>query len=230
MASNVSLTTLIATVRQRADIEGETLRFPDSELIAYINKSITELYDLLVTADEEYFLSQQLITTVSGTSSYALSADFYKVKGVDINIGTSQLIAAKPFMFAERNAFQNQSMAWGYDTTVYYRLRGNNIVFLPAPSGALAVTVWYIPTPGVLVAGSDTLDGVNGWEELVVADVAIKVGLKDEIAPEDMATRQARKSEALSRISTMKERDPGAPQRIIDTSAQNVLWPFRGAY
>lgn len=228
MARNVSLTTLIDYVRKRADIENETLRFPDLELTDYINQSITELYELLVAADEEYYLSSQIITTVSGTSTYALSADFFKLKGVDINLGNGVLLTAKPYMFAERNMYQNPYAVWAWNARVAYRARGNNVTFIPAASGIFTATIWYIPTPTKLVAGSDTFDGVDGWDELVVTDVAIKCGIKDQIPPEDMQVIMGRKAELVARITSMAERDIGAPQRIVDVTSINDSWPYRG--
>lgn len=88
MARNVTLTSLLAQVRQRADIENATARFPDAEVTEYINESIAELYDLLIGArGQEYYINSYSFGTTAGTVIYALPDDFYQLLGVDAALG-----------------------------------------------------------------------------------------------------------------------------------------------
>ena len=67
-----------------------------------------------------------------------------------------------------------------------------------------------------LVADSDAMDGVNGWEEYVVLDAAIKSLLKDE-SYEKVNALEQRKGMMLRRIQDiMSERDSGAAARVND--------------
>ena len=77
MARNVDLQTLRLMVRRRADIENDPFH-PDSEIDDYINESIAELYGKLVLArGDEYYATSVAGTTVGGTRTVALPADFF---------------------------------------------------------------------------------------------------------------------------------------------------------
>ena len=89
MADVVSLSTLRLLTKQRADMENSQF-ITDDEWRRMLNRSYAELYDLIVTSanSEDYFLNSSTITLVSGTQSYSLPTDFYKSRGVDLNIGS----------------------------------------------------------------------------------------------------------------------------------------------
>jgi hypothetical protein len=89
MTDYVALSDLRTLVRQRADQENSQF-VTDEELRQYINRGYAELYDLLVTnaTSEDYFLNSSTVTLVSGTQTYDLPADFYKLRGVDLNMGS----------------------------------------------------------------------------------------------------------------------------------------------
>ena len=87
MTDFVSLSDLRTLVRQRAAQENSQF-VTDEELRQYINRGYSGLYDLLVTNanSEDYFLNSSTVTLVSGTQTYDLPTDFYKLKGVDLNM------------------------------------------------------------------------------------------------------------------------------------------------
>ena len=90
MTDFVALNTLRDEARQRAD-QVNTTFVTDSELNGYLNNSWSELYDILVSKyHDDYFLTSTSITVTSGTSSYSLPSNFYKARGVDLNINDNQ--------------------------------------------------------------------------------------------------------------------------------------------
>lgn len=217
MARTVTLASLRTQVRQRADMEHSGF-VSDSELNTYINQSIAELYDLLVTkyGNDYYLASPYMFTTNTADDRYPLPADFLKLAGVDLVISADYRIALKPFMFQERNRLQN--FGGIYDTlgrsNIRYRVEANEIVISPKPDGAVSLWVWYVPCSPLLVNDSDTFDGFNGWEEYVVIDAAIKAAQKEE---SDVQVLFAQKAAMMKRIEEAAEnRDQGATQRVID--------------
>lgn len=218
MAQTVTLTQLINSVRLRADMVGNTF-CDDTEITEYINKSIAELYDLLLTTTyaDDYFVSSINIT-LTGASTYALTSAiplFYKLKGVDIQDG-AQWRSLKPFMFTERNRQRNASYA-GLIDQYRYRLVGGNLQFetnSPPPSGT--IKVWYVPVATRLASGSDTFDGINAWEEYVIIDAAIKCLMKEE---SDVTGLVRMKQAQMERImAAAPNRDAGEPQRVTDVN------------
>lgn len=95
-----------------------------------------------------------------------------------------------------------------------------------------------IPTPGTLTLSQNltapvvnqvvqvfsytqTMDWINGWEEYIVVDAAIKMLGKEE---SDVTVLGGRKAALLGRIQSIAEnRDQGEPGRTVD-SIGNYLW------
>lgn len=216
MALSVSLSTLRTRVRRMADVEGDTTRFPDAELTAYINESLTWVYDLLVEADENFYASTTpaTVSVVNGVSTYALSSSVYKVLGMDVSIG-GEVLTLRPFEWTERNRYTSIS-GWSVQNPLAYQLRGNNVSFIPTPTSSHTVSVYYVPAFALLSADGDTFDGVNGWEELAVIQAAIKVLRKDDRPTNEL---ERDRDVLLSRIEAMKpSRDLGSPHRVVDVA------------
>lgn len=237
MATTMSLSELMVAVRQRADMMpngyvpslGSTSYFvTDPELISYINQSYFELYDLMVSCfGEDYFVKTppQMIATVQGTALYALAADFYKLLGVDLLLGSTDdsAVTLKKFEFLARNryAVPNQQSFAGV-TNLRYRLQGNNLWLTPDPSGGQNIRVWYVPRLTPLAALVDTADGISGWTEYIITDAAIKCMQKQE---SDVSVLMAQKQSIASRVKTMADtRDAGAPPTVSDAIGNQLGW------
>lgn len=218
--------------RQRADLENSQY-VTDTELNGYINNSIAELQDLLIAAyDSDYYIEQITFNTVAKQTDYPLpdgilysaAKSFYKLKGVDAKILSSNYFALRPFNFNERN--RNEDYAWGFlnGPDVRYRMVGNNLRFSPAPDSALPIRLWYIPLADKLVADSDILKDLNAYSEYVVVDAAIKCRIKEEL---EIATLEGVKVALSKRISEMAQnRDAGQPESISDIYAENDDYYF----
>ncbi len=190
MPSLVTLGTLRTKARQRADMENSKF-ISDSEFNGIINDSAKELYDLLTTTYEDYYWTTSSISVVGGTDTYSLPDDFYKLLGVDeiLNQSTGQSISLKPFMFAERNAYTQ-------------------------PQVSYPVKLHYIPTMTEMVEDTDTFDGINGYEEYIIIDAAMKALIKEE---SDASALMAQKQAMIKRIQgAAPNRDAGRGQRVTD--------------
>jgi hypothetical protein len=172
-----TLTNLIADVRKRADVEGATARHPDADLTRYINQGGAALRDLLIEVrGRRYFRSTTPISVTAGTSVYGLPPDFQSLLMVRISTAPGQML--EPLM-PEDEAWMRDAQSSTQRPT-HYDLKAGNLEFLPVPTSAMTVTVDYIAAYADLVAGSDTLDGFDGWEEYVVSFAAKCVGVKDD--------------------------------------------------
>lgn len=184
MATNVTLEQLMLRVRQRSNLEGATAFITDAELIDNINQSIANWWDLvrLTTFQGQISRVQWPIVTVANQSLYALAPNNSSVISVDANIsGNSYAISAMPYQEEQRNMFKLLPfVGWSFGAvqSVWYQIQGTNINFLPTPTAGYNVTVNYVPTAPILSAPYDTLNSVNGWEEYVVLDAAMKCLIK----------------------------------------------------
>lgn len=169
----------------------------------YINASWQELYGILAQAfGSDYYVANPFAITTDGTNYlFALPSDFFKLEGVDLKLG-GKWTTLKTFAFGERN-------------------RGsisNNI-----PTAGLVLQAWYFPRPTLLAQDADTLDGVNGWEEYIVTDSAIKALEKEE---SDASMVMAQKQALKERIQEEADRrDAAMPAHIVDSQRANAEWP-----
>lgn len=223
MARTRTLANLREDVRKRADIEAATARFPDAEINEYINQSIARLYTWLDRLDGlAYAIGTQSITTVAGTSTYALDSEVWLVKRVQYIPSSGNAVLMRKFMQSEAPFLMN-SRGWNTIHPIYYRLiSASQIQFLPIPAAAHTVQVIYTPAPTRLSNDASTFDGLAGFEEWVVLDAAIRCKQKDSLDPSLLVAERA---EIEAWIAVMADRDAAEPDRVQDLQDYvNVVW------
>jgi hypothetical protein len=227
MANEVTLAQLRTRVRRRADMENTDF-VADAELNDFINESLSELHDLFITKYEHHILKSVEIALVSGQEVYSFGndfgiSDFMKIAGLDI-ISGSNVETLHPFMFRERNAYnQSPPLASGIDN-FKYSIQGEEIKLIPTPTNENTLRMWYIPQFTKMEVDldevGDTMPYMSpGWEEYAIVDSAIKCLQKEE---SDTQQLELKKMQLISRIDSIAaNRDSGEPMRITDVSASN---------
>jgi len=246
--AEMSLAQIRLTAQQRADRVGSNfLTLP--EWNSNINQSMYELYDLLITVYEDYFVATpaqftssggnvnqtylyplpdgQLSFTngITGTPGY-IAPPLYKLLGVDLGLNTANnaWVTIEKFNFIDRNTFIYPNTA----STIYgvfnlrYRLVGDNIEFIPTPSSGQFIRLWYYPRLKQLLQDTDlTSSSISGWIEYVIVDAAIKALQKEE---SDVSVLMAQKQALIKRIEdAAQNRDSGRPD-TISNSRQTNSW------
>ncbi len=220
----MSLLALRTLAQQEADmVNSNFVKLP--EWNTYINQSYFELYDLLVSLFEDYYLAQPYTFTTDGSNfQYSMPSDFYKLLGVDCaQAAGNARITLHKYDFIERNRYVYPSVTNTFFGVfnLRYRLLGSKLNFIPVPSAGQVITTWYIPKLTQLLQDTDIADGVSGWTEYIVVDAAIKALEKEE---SDVSALLVRKQALLDRIqSTAMNRDAGAPDTISPTR-NNGSW------
>lgn len=209
----VTLADVRNTVRQEADLVNSTF-VTDAELNGWIRKSYAELYGQIVQAfGTDYFVQTPStgyqFTTDGINQFFALPTSgsdqlCFKLLGVDVQVssGIQQWIALRPFAFADRNraAFPNTQI----------------------PQAGQVVRILYVPFPTLPTQDSDTLDGINGWDEFIVIDVALKCAGKEETDPSLlMARRQLMVDRLNSEIENRNASEHGG--RIVDINKRGYV-------
>lgn len=226
MSKTVSLTDLKTRCLEAADMVGSSF-VGSAELEAAINLAVAELYDLCVAAyGPAYFASSFTVDTVAGQDYVPLAgllfgSDFYQLLGIDAAID-GEPVTLHPFAFAARNRA-------GTDTgqPQLYRLHAQKILLSPIPDAVYTLTVHYVPVAPTLSAGgaTTTLDGINGWEQYVIASVAAVLLAKEESDP---GVWLAIKADVRRRIESMSHnRDAGAPDGVVDVRRHGRAYPGR---
>lgn len=231
----MTLSQLRLAAQQRADrVNSNFVTLP--EWNSYINQAMFELYDLLVTCYEDYFVAtpvsfacngnQYLFDLPNGFNTFLDPTNqtftpkaLYKLLGVDLalNNATNAYVTVNKFNFIDRNRFVYPNTA----STIYgvfnlqYRLMGTQIEFIPTPSGGQIIRLWYIPKLSQLLKENDvTTIGFSGWLEYVIVRAA-KYALDKEESDTSIMTQEI--LFLKTRIEeTAQNRDAGQPDKISD--------------
>lgn len=193
---------IVTTCERESDNVNQQFVADPAEWLDYVNASYKELYGLIVQAfGNDYFTqtpSSGYTFTTDGLNQYfALPDTFFKLLGVDLQVSgaPTNWVSLKPFNFSERNNI--------------------NIINSQVPMAGQTVRLFYVPRCSDITAAGDLIDGVNGWEEYIVADCCIKALAKEE---SDVSVFMARKKALLERIESEAEnRDAGMTGSIADT-------------
>jgi hypothetical protein len=214
MARTVTILEVMTRARERFDGVGDTDFMSDAELQKLVDAAYTELVDILVRAEIHQFETTTTITS-TGVTNYSLPADHYKTLAIDYRYATDRYVEVPLLTFAERNRESSRYFNQYGTAEVGYRVVGSEIVFSPAPATGQVFRHIYVPAPAKIsaVATSTTIDGIAGWDELLVIMVAISVRIKEEIDCRDL---KEQRDAMLARIYQMGvDRSPS--QRVVDT-------------
>lgn len=225
--ASVTLTTLTARSQAHCDMDNVTGLVTSAQWTQWINDSAYELWDLLQSLYDDELVKQAPVptATVINQEIYTLPSDFHKLSGIDIQMYGTDWHALHPLNFRERNVYRNAGALYPREAEMRYWLRGTPAVFhiLPVPTQVLPLMVWYVPEFTPFVAGSDSFNFGNGWEEYVAVDVAIKAMAKEEA---DTSELKMRKQALILRVQqAAQNRDMGANATIQDVNRDTWRWP-----
>jgi hypothetical protein len=203
----------------------------DAELDRYIDMSHAELYDILVGTYEDYYTIGPVLVTVAGTNIIPVPNDLYKLIAIDLAVSNQPdgWIPLRQFMMQERYKRSNllRSSVMGL-INVQYRLVGSQIILLPENQPNGTYRLFYVPkrTPCFTIAGqpdnqaTGTIDGIQGWQQYVIIDAAIKCLRKEESDVNFLLAEKAALKERIEDIAV--NRDAGSAQRVQDVSRSEL--------
>lgn len=204
MSLSVTLSSLLGSVREQADMVNSKF-VTDAWLTERINAHYAALYDILVSKGEDYYSTPVSFVVDGSSESYALPSSCYKLMGVDYTLN-GQRWPMKKFIFNERHRYNPVS------------------ALLPAQT----LTLWVTPPITKLVESTDTLDGVNGWEDYIIYSSAIDALQKEE---SDTTDTERRLLAVKARIESMSsDRDQGSPERVKDVTSVSSLFDQGTSY
>lgn len=235
----MSLGQIRLAAMQRADrVNSNFVTKP--EWTSYINQSMFELYDLLVTVYEDLYVATPVqfasdgttflypLPTGSNTFMNGLSPSttftppaFYKLMGVDqaIQNAPNAYITLTKFNFIDRNnyIFPNTSSSLYGVFNPQYRLLGNNqIEFIPTPSANQFFRIWYVPRLTELLQDTDTtITGISGWIEYVIVKAAYYALTKEESDTTSLVMQLGALQKRIEESAA--NRDIGMPDKISNS-------------
>jgi hypothetical protein len=230
--NGITLQELRDRVRWRSDTQGDTRRFPDTELDACINDGIKAFHAELVRADGMGIQEAEYVfNTADGTTDYALPASFLHIKAITIRNG-GWVRTLRTYSELDLPMLMSTDIWSNSCTLVGYRLMGDNIRILPMPRGVFPITIKYVQTAIKLTSPSSVLDGYDGLEEYVICWAAEAFCIKNN-EQDRVAVLQGRRAEARDRIMALiVNRIEAEPPQVEDGAGYRdrpYAWgPYRG--
>lgn len=213
MSDAVSLTTMIAECRQHSNQETAdqaNALCTDAEITRKLNANLRAVYEQLVAArGSGFFRTVYTFSTVKGTSDYALPAAFMGLLGVSMDVNGSRVPLA--------DASESEVAVMELATSNYpcrYQLRVQNLTLLPTPTSVLSIRMVYTPAFVNLVLGTDTFDGVCGFEEAAIWRTVAEMRAKDEADTGFAVLRIAEWDARIARIAAQRSGEPPRIRRI----------------
>ncbi len=165
----------------------------DTELYSVLTSAVSDTWDKIISAGRgDHYVKSVTFNTVANQTDYLISTvvsagDFYKVSRLLVDEGNGQF---RPLT----------------------RINGQEIQSYRGPTAVIPMKLYYAPCAPVWTLGSESFDGINGWEEhvLAVAAMAVKKKKQDDYAP----FRQL-KADLEKRMSLGASRDDGEPPRVV---------------
>lgn len=166
----MSVTVTLAQLRTRVRFEGDfenSRVISDARLDEVINAAIRKVWDLLLRHRPDPYITEQAgpPATVANVATVALAANFYRLRQVEI-LDSGEYSKLRPVNVSEAYRFGRSSAA---PRGFRYRLQGANLVLVPTPTAVHTLKIYYLPAFTALVLAADTFDGINGYEDLVIA-------------------------------------------------------------
>lgn len=182
MASTVTRQAVRALARLYADQRpgGGSIKFiGNPEVNDLIDLAFAENWDRLVAArgHEYYAKKSTAITTVAGTATYNLPADFFELLSLGLTWNADRLERVRAIASLD-DVFRFNGVVWGEGTPKAYRIGEGAIELFPTPNAAVTTALRYVPTAPKLTAdegASGSFDGVNGWHRVIALNVAIQM-------------------------------------------------------
>lgn len=227
MSRSVALSTLRSRVRRAGSWENATGRVTDAEVDDAINEGIAFTWEAIVASQGHWKRSESTpANTSSGQQSYALGSTVLNLLAVKVTVSGRE---SSLLPINEVEAPEAGSLYTGTGTPQFYSLAGDYLMFWPTPDSAYSFRYSFVPTATVLVNGSDTFDGISGWERMAVYYAVREIAFKQkEWELSDRAGGIVSAEEQRIR-SSGKRRDP-LPATMVDTRGlerRNRKWTWK---
>lgn len=234
LPGQLSLGELRLRAKERADrVNSDFVTVPEWNF--NINQAYYELYDLLITVYEDYYVAPRLSFSTDGVNqlydlpngqNYTGAKALYKLYGVDLGLdsSTNAFVTLKKFDFISRNRYVFPQITTTFlgVFNLQYRLVGGQIMFIPIPSGSQVLGLWYFPRLSWLLQDTDVMDGISGWTQYVIVRAAKYALDKEESDTSKLDTEILFLKDRIE--SSAMNRDAGAPDTISNTRSWGDRW------
>ncbi len=179
MARTVTLAELRQNILDYGGVS-RTAAWTSSVLNVFVNDAIAELHGMIKKKRDDRLVTSTTLTTAVGVETVSLPTTFLELRKLEI-VDASEPSGYRRLRAGSLDASHRFSTLVG--KRYRYRLQGGNLVLMPTPQAVETLRLYFIPYATVLTSDSDTLDGYNGYEQVVYA-----LGWKRCLISQDLPT------------------------------------------
>lgn len=216
MAQSIQLSELISRIRGRYEVYADQVS--DDTLTDWINEANSKLRGMLLRSNAAWSLSEDTQNLVSGQRSYNLPADCWRVLRVDVLRSGSNWVTLEPYMLSEETSLDHGNVT---DRSFYrYCVAGSTIRIAPLPTEGITsgLRVLYNPNTTQLTTGTDTVDGVAGFENYIILEVGIRAFHRLDWDVQALLVERREMEDYIKSLANSPDR--GNPKRIRDAYAE----------
>ena len=179
--------------------------------LEYLNNALEESYNFIVERwDDYYTIVSPTFVTVSGTDSYTLPSDFYKLRKVEILVSG---VATDPQARWERlypiSIDDTHRKRLLYGKRYKYRLGTAGLVLVPVPQTIETLRTYYVPLAPQLAIDTDTVT----FDTPIEMKLVIHIALRDSYQRQDLPTQEidVKIEQLAAKLRTAGDHDAGEP-------------------
>lgn len=214
MARNVLASEIISRGREAADAVSDT-NITDVWLYKTATAGVAKLWDLILMHGlGGEGIKTVFLKTVSGQTNYDVNGTVWALtSGGAYNTALTDFYKVKTLYCDDGNSLYRPIS----------RVTPNEEYGQKAPAAVLTLKLCYIPCAPVWTIGSETFDGINGWEEWLVQYIAYAIKMKQQ---DDGGPHKGAQREVEEAIKVMANRNADEPPRVIRRRASRA-WAAR---
>lgn len=206
---------MLDRVRFAADIQANTARHTDADLLSAINQSICAYKRMMSRYDSQNYAAGTVITTTSGVATVALPATEEVLAAICSlqNVTTTMHKAG----LQEQTQYQITGRPATYRVNDVGTVGSSVLVLYPTPDSAYQIQVQYVASHTDVTSSTTWSPEIRGADDWVVYDVACKVAMRDAHPRFGMLQAERSRQEGLLRDMALRTREPG---HRMDTRGQ----------
>jgi hypothetical protein len=171
----------------------------------FINGALAELWDILKAKADERLLTSTTLSVTAGVANVAMPAGFYTMRKLEI-VDTAMPSGYRQLRQISLDATHRFSQV--VSKRYRYWLNAYNITLVPTPTADESLRLWYIPVAPYLDDDADTIDGWNGYEELVTALGFKRILARQDLSTADIERECARLADRVAAASDGRDAEP----------------------
>lgn len=222
----ITLTNILADVRDRLHDGGGTSMWSDAMLTRWINEGLRD-----VARRTETLMDRATINAVAGTQEYTMPTNVHRVHRVEYKrTADSQIYPLEYRDFNNLDAVWWTSQSTTQGTPSYFTMWGFppslKLVVYPTPHAAGTFKVFYFRVPATLVNGADVAEIPEGWQDLI-SYYCEYVALRRDADPRWQEAKSLYES-SLSNMMEVTRSWSNQAGMIVNETAMVPAWLYGG--